>query len=84
MERDVENADFKAADIYSFAITMYEIFAWRECYPKSQFKFPWKIAEFIMNGNRPERISEIISMEEWKNEKYKHQRHGSNSYLPVL
>ena len=42
------------ADIFSFAITMYECFSWSEAYPKKQFKFPWKIAEFVMNGNRPE------------------------------
>ena len=41
------------ADVYSFAITMYECLGWCEAFPKSQFKFPWKIAEFIMEGKRP-------------------------------
>ncbi len=40
------------ADIFSFGITIYEIIAWEECYPKTLFKFPWKIADFVMNGNR--------------------------------
>ena len=40
------------ADIFSFAVTMYEVFLWEEAYPKSLFKFPWKIAEFITNGSR--------------------------------
>ena len=32
---------------------------WDSVYPKSEFKFPWKIAEFIVNGNRPRCISQI-------------------------
>ncbi|ELP94565.1 protein serine/threonine kinase, putative [Entamoeba invadens IP1] len=43
----------KSADIYSFGITMFEIFSWKEAYPKEEFKFPWKIAEFVMNGKHP-------------------------------
>ncbi|ELP92420.1 protein serine/threonine kinase, putative [Entamoeba invadens IP1] len=43
----------KPADIYSFAITMYELITWSEAYPKSQFKYSWKIAEFVNDGNRP-------------------------------
>ncbi|ELP87985.1 protein serine/threonine kinase, putative [Entamoeba invadens IP1] len=43
----------KPADMYSLAITMYEIFTWNEAYPKDHFKFPWKIAEFVSNGYRP-------------------------------
>ncbi|ELP95362.1 tyrosine kinase, putative, partial [Entamoeba invadens IP1] len=42
----------KSADIYSFAITMYECFIWKEAYPKEDFKFPWKIAEFVNSGKR--------------------------------
>ena len=40
------------ADIFAFAVTMYEVFGWISAYPKSDFKFPWKIAEYITNGNR--------------------------------
>ena len=47
-----QNKYKKAADIFSFAITMYEVFAWEEAYPKKEFKFPWKIAEFVVNGER--------------------------------
>ena len=57
----------KPSDVYSFAITMYETLGWCECYPKKEFKFPWKIAEFVVNGNRrpqpdeiPENLYEII------------------------
>ncbi|KAL7712487.1 Protein serine/threonine kinase [Entamoeba marina] len=42
----------KSADVYSFAITMYEIMVWEEAYSKTKFKFPWKIAEFVTSGNR--------------------------------
>ena len=49
----------KPADIYSFSITMFEIFIWNEAYPKSLFKFPWKIAEYVMKGNRPTTINEV-------------------------
>ena len=40
------------SDIFSFAITMYKVFSWDEIYQKSEFKFPWKIAEFITNAKR--------------------------------
>ncbi|ELP85989.1 protein serine/threonine kinase, putative [Entamoeba invadens IP1] len=39
------------SDIFSFAITMYEIFGWKEPYPKNEFKFAWSIANFVTNGN---------------------------------
>ena len=42
----------RQADIYAFAITMYETFTWTEAYPKKDFKFPWKIAEFVTDGKR--------------------------------
>ena len=41
-----------SSDIFSLAITMYEIFNWKEAYPKSEFKFSWNIDEFIVNSNR--------------------------------
>ena len=49
----------KPADIYSFAITMYEIFGWTFAYPKIEFKFPWKIAEFVISGQRLEKTEKI-------------------------
>ena len=42
----------KPTDIYSFAITMYEVFSWSEAYPKQNFRFAWDIAEFVGNGKR--------------------------------
>ncbi|ELP92950.1 protein serine/threonine kinase, putative [Entamoeba invadens IP1] len=45
----------KSADIYSFAITMFEAFSWKEAYLIKDFKFPWKIAEFVTAGKRLKR-----------------------------
>ena len=49
----------KPADIYSFAVTMYEIINWDDAFSKSEFRFPWQIAEFISFGKRPKQTSEI-------------------------
>ncbi|EKE38509.1 hypothetical protein ENUP19_0229G0029 [Entamoeba nuttalli] len=60
----------KEADIYSFAITMYEVGQWNDPFPKNdeRFGFPWKIAEFITSGKRleqppliPESLYSIIT-----------------------
>ena len=32
---------------------------WNEAYPKSEFKYPWKIAEFISAGKRPEGVEKV-------------------------
>ena len=39
-----EDKNKKAADIFSFAITMFECFAWGDAYPKATFKFPQQIS----------------------------------------
>ncbi|ELP89251.1 protein serine/threonine kinase, putative [Entamoeba invadens IP1] len=44
----------KAADIYSFGVTMFECFAWKEAYKGLKFKFAWNIADFIIKGKRLE------------------------------
>ena len=49
----------KPADIYSFAITMYEIIGWCDAYSSSKFKYPWDIVDFISEGNRPDKSPEI-------------------------
>ncbi|ELP91796.1 tyrosine protein kinase, putative [Entamoeba invadens IP1] len=49
----------KSADIYSFAITMYEGIRWKEAYPISEFKYPWKKAEFVNSGNRLQKRDSI-------------------------
>ncbi|ELP89717.1 protein serine/threonine kinase, putative [Entamoeba invadens IP1] len=36
--------------IYSFGVTMYETFGWENPYNKVDFKFLWKIAEFVISG----------------------------------
>ncbi|ELP86031.1 tyrosine protein kinase, putative [Entamoeba invadens IP1] len=45
----------KSADIYSFGVTMYETLKWGDAYDKNMFKFPWKIAEFVISGKRLEK-----------------------------
>ncbi|ELP90329.1 protein kinase domain containing protein, partial [Entamoeba invadens IP1] len=49
----------KSADIYSFGITMFETFSWSCAYPEDKFKFPWKIAEFVISGQRLEKPKEL-------------------------
>ncbi|ELP94680.1 protein serine/threonine kinase, putative [Entamoeba invadens IP1] len=49
----------KSADIYSLGVTLYEVLSWSEAYPSSKFKFPWKIAEFVVQGNRREKPENI-------------------------
>ncbi|ELP87947.1 interleukin-1 receptor-associated kinase, putative [Entamoeba invadens IP1] len=51
----------KSADVFSFAITMYETFGWREAYPVNTFKFPWKIAEFVISGERLPRLDNMLN-----------------------
>ncbi|ELP84279.1 protein serine/threonine kinase, putative [Entamoeba invadens IP1] len=57
------------ADVFSFAVVMYEIFVWGPPYPKSEFQFPWNIAEFVAKGNRrlqpkdmPDWLYQVISL----------------------
>ncbi|ELP89954.1 tyrosine kinase, putative, partial [Entamoeba invadens IP1] len=51
----------KAADVYSFAITMFEVFSWEEAFKKDdeRFKYAWNIADFTSGGKRLE-ISKVI------------------------
>ena len=49
----------KAADIYSFSVTMYECLTCRECYPKEKFKFSWKIVEYVVEGNWVEKSEDM-------------------------
>lgn len=42
----------KPADIYSFAVTMYELFSNRHAYEKKDFKYEWNIATFVQSGKR--------------------------------
>ena len=50
-----------SADIYSFAITMFETMAWDSAYSPVQFKFPWMIAEFVCSGRR---LNKLQTMDE--------------------
>ncbi|EDR22987.1 protein serine/threonine kinase, putative [Entamoeba dispar SAW760] len=52
----------ESADIFSFSILMYETFKWDRPYPENLFKYPWNIAEYVMQGNRLEITS---GMPEW-------------------
>ncbi|GAB1220071.1 hypothetical protein ENUP19_0047G0130 [Entamoeba nuttalli] len=47
------------ADIFAFAVTMYQLLSWNDPYPNDKFKYPWNIASFIMNGNRLPKVSSI-------------------------
>ena len=49
----------KPADIYSFAITMLEIFMWEEPFPKSLYRFAWDIADKVVAGERPQLIQKV-------------------------
>ncbi|ELP92620.1 protein serine/threonine kinase, putative [Entamoeba invadens IP1] len=42
----------KPADIFSFAITMYECIGWCDAYPQDKYKYPWNIADLISSGKR--------------------------------
>ena len=64
----------KPSDIYSFSISIYEVMKWGVAYPKSLFKFEWKIANFVQEGKRlnlefisNETMKEIIS-KSWQKE----------------
>ncbi|EMD48325.1 serine/threonine kinase, putative [Entamoeba histolytica HM-3:IMSS] len=53
------------ADIYSFAITMYEVWNWKIVYQdKSRFRYPWDIATFVTKGLRLEQ-TELITDEQY-------------------
>ena len=47
------------ADIYSFAITMYECMKWGEAYPKEEFKHEWDIADFVCKGKRLDKLDNM-------------------------
>ncbi|ELP84562.1 protein serine/threonine kinase, putative [Entamoeba invadens IP1] len=49
------------ADIFSLGVTMLECLIWKHVYSSDEFNYPWKIAEFVVNGNRvkkPEHIKD--------------------------
>ncbi|ELP93617.1 proto-oncogene tyrosine protein kinase FER, putative [Entamoeba invadens IP1] len=47
----------KPADVYSFAITMLECFAWDNPFPKTIYLFAWSIADEISVGKRPNLVN---------------------------
>ncbi|ELP93689.1 protein serine/threonine kinase, putative, partial [Entamoeba invadens IP1] len=49
----------KPADVYSFAVTMYQTFKWKEPYPINVFEHSWDIANFIVSGERLERPKDM-------------------------
>ena len=49
----------KPADIYSFGIMMYEVIGWVDAFPPKEFKYPFMIAEFVVDGQRPKKIDDI-------------------------
>ena len=78
----------KPSDIYSFGVTMYEILTWQDCYPKSEFKFAWDIADFVSSGKRRpkpddmnDQIYELIE-KSWKHNI--HDRININDLVPLI
>ncbi|EDR22739.1 protein serine/threonine kinase, putative [Entamoeba dispar SAW760] len=76
------------SDIYSFAITMYEVSIWRNPFPKEQFKYPWEIADFISEGKRPKK-DEVI--DDWLFDLIEHcwnqnpkERYNANQIVDVF
>ncbi|ELP88661.1 protein serine/threonine kinase, putative, partial [Entamoeba invadens IP1] len=49
----------KSADIYSFGLSVFECITWIEAYLKKQFKFAWDIVDFVVNGKRPNKPSNL-------------------------
>ncbi|ELP87074.1 protein serine/threonine kinase, putative [Entamoeba invadens IP1] len=49
----------KEADVFSFGVTMFEMFGWCEIYSKNVFNYPWQIAEFVCSGKRVENSKNI-------------------------
>ncbi|ELP95339.1 protein kinase, putative, partial [Entamoeba invadens IP1] len=57
----------KSADVYSLAMTMFEIVNWEEAFQKSdvRFKYAWDIADFISAGKRlfiPNKVPNELSI----------------------
>ena len=78
----------KPSDIYSFSITIYELFTMTNAYPKSKFKYEWNIATFVSNGKRlsldcisNKKIKEIIE-NSWKQEP--NERYNINDIINKL
>ncbi|ELP84793.1 protein serine/threonine kinase, putative [Entamoeba invadens IP1] len=68
----------KPADVYSFAVSMFEIITWNEVFKKedSRFKYAWDIADFISAGNRlvipkevPDEMAKVIKTS-WAQEEH--------------
>ncbi|ELP93745.1 dual specificity mitogen-activated protein kinase kinase, putative [Entamoeba invadens IP1] len=61
-----------SADVYSFAVTMYECFAWSRSYASNEFLYPWNVVDFVTKGKRlpkPENFSDEcykIICDSWK------------------
>ncbi|KAL7722489.1 Serine/threonine protein kinase HT1 [Entamoeba marina] len=49
----------KEADIFSFAITMYETFKWGKAYKKPEFVYPYQIYEFVRSGKRLPKLKTV-------------------------
>ncbi|ELP91288.1 protein serine/threonine kinase, putative [Entamoeba invadens IP1] len=49
-------------DVFSLAVSFYEGYTWITPYPVSDFKFPWHIANFVIEGKR---LPKPSSMPDW-------------------
>ncbi|ELP86393.1 serine/threonine protein kinase HT1, putative [Entamoeba invadens IP1] len=63
----------ESADVYSFAMTMYEIFIWGEAFPREMFRYPWEVVNFITGGRRLDKPANMdnalfkIVSDSWRN-----------------
>ncbi|EMD45197.1 serine/threonine kinase, putative [Entamoeba histolytica KU27] len=75
-------------DIFSFSIVLYEIWKWDKAYLVEEFKFPWKIADFVCDGKRllqPEGMPDwyyILICKCWQNNPQ--ERLSINEIMQVL
>ena len=80
----------KPADIYSFALTIFETMKWGFAYEGKEFKFEWKIADFVMNGKRldkpPKMKQEIYELicSSWQQEPKERERDTIDQVIEKL
>ncbi|ELP84767.1 protein serine/threonine kinase, putative [Entamoeba invadens IP1] len=71
-----------SSDVYSFAITMFETFSWKDPFPKVKFGYAWNVANFVSSGKHLEKDVNIsneefkIIEEMWCFEEYKRIKIG--------